>query len=296
LKKKLKNTFSLKFNSQDVLVPLLNAKPVKQSKNAHENLQRSKISSKHLRQYFRTISLIICLIVLSNKCQSEDESCEDEKHPDNNTLNNTLNEVNKKMNQLKYADDSDDVFRSSDTNSISDQSLETLEQLPKPDLNGTLKPRDNSFVDNLKLFISERFSFSKPDEAEKNAATPDTGSRFSIDFFEHYKRMFQPKQVVAPKDFASRHFPCSSETCEKTFASGNAAGSGDGKDGGSDLPEGDGCLEEEGDYNNLNKRYYHVFRRNELDDLIRESCPGLVIYDSYYDHGNWCICALKESS
>lgn len=35
--------FFFKFNSQDVLVPLLNTKPAKKPQNAHENLQRSKI-------------------------------------------------------------------------------------------------------------------------------------------------------------------------------------------------------------------------------------------------------------
>ena len=52
--------------------------------------------------------------------------------------------------------------------------------------------------------------------------------------------------------------------------------------------------EEEDLENSANKRFYHVFRKTELDNLIRENCPNLVIYDSYYDHGNWCICALKE--
>ena len=45
--------------------------------------------------------------------------------------------------------------------------------------------------------------------------------------------------------------------------------------------------------NACNKRFYHVFNRNELDMLIKEHCPSLVICDSYYDHGNWCICARK---
>lgn len=50
------------------------------------------------------------------------------------------------------------------------------------------------------------------------------------------------------------------------------------------------------DMNQSNKRFYHVFRRNELDDLIKNSCSSLKIYDSYYDHGNWCICAIKEAT
>lgn len=46
--------------------------------------------------------------------------------------------------------------------------------------------------------------------------------------------------------------------------------------------------------NNSNKRFYHVFKQNELDRLIKENCPSLIIYDSFYDHGNWCICARKD--
>jgi hypothetical protein len=49
------------------------------------------------------------------------------------------------------------------------------------------------------------------------------------------------------------------------------------------------------DFENIsNKRFYHVFTRNELDCLIRIHCPDLVVYDSYYDHGNWCVCARKK--
>ena len=52
---------------------------------------------------------------------------------------------------------------------------------------------------------------------------------------------------------------------------------------------------EENDLISKNNRFYHVFKKNELNDLVRESCPNLLIYESYYDHGNWVICARKES-
>lgn len=45
--------------------------------------------------------------------------------------------------------------------------------------------------------------------------------------------------------------------------------------------------------NSNNQRFYHVFKRNELDCLIQTHCANLIIYNSYYDHGNWCICATK---
>jgi ubiquinone/menaquinone biosynthesis C-methylase UbiE len=41
------------------------------------------------------------------------------------------------------------------------------------------------------------------------------------------------------------------------------------------------------------KRYYHVFRENELDDLIKECVNNLIIKKSFYDHGNWCLSGIK---
>ena len=49
------------------------------------------------------------------------------------------------------------------------------------------------------------------------------------------------------------------------------------------------------DFTNKNKRYYHVFKEHELNELVKESCPSLKIYESYYDHGNWVICAEKQT-
>lgn len=46
--------------------------------------------------------------------------------------------------------------------------------------------------------------------------------------------------------------------------------------------------------NHTLKRYYHVFKANELDKLINESVSDVFIYKSYYDHGNWCVCAQKK--
>ncbi|XP_005110610.1 uncharacterized protein LOC101858366 [Aplysia californica] len=41
-------------------------------------------------------------------------------------------------------------------------------------------------------------------------------------------------------------------------------------------------------------RYYHVFKRGELDQLINDHVPSLTIVDSFYDHANWCIIAEKQ--
>ncbi|XP_064608870.1 alkylated DNA repair protein alkB homolog 8-like [Liolophura sinensis] len=41
-------------------------------------------------------------------------------------------------------------------------------------------------------------------------------------------------------------------------------------------------------------RYYHVFRQGELDSLC-ETLPNIVIKESYYDQGNWCVLLEKLS-
>lgn len=41
-----------------------------------------------------------------------------------------------------------------------------------------------------------------------------------------------------------------------------------------------------------NLRYYHVFKRNELDSMINK-IANIKIIDSYYDKGNWCVIIRK---
>lgn len=36
------------------------------------------------------------------------------------------------------------------------------------------------------------------------------------------------------------------------------------------------------------KRYYHMFKNGELEDLIKE-VPEVEIEESFYDHANWCV-------
>jgi hypothetical protein len=46
-----------------------------------------------------------------------------------------------------------------------------------------------------------------------------------------------------------------------------------------------------------NKRFYHVFKRGELEMLIEEASKnivGLKIIRSFYDHGNWCAVVQKD--
>lgn len=51
--------------------------------------------------------------------------------------------------------------------------------------------------------------------------------------------------------------------------------------------------------NNENKettfqRYYHIFKKGELEDLFHQ-IPEFRIENSYYDRDNWCVLAKKIS-
>jgi hypothetical protein len=105
---------------------------------------------------------------------------------------------------------------------------------------------------------------------------------------DYYNRLLKENKSL-PEDFQIRQFPMSS--CENTFKEED------------DEEEKDEEEEEEEEekvvdssVNDQLKRYYHVFKANELDVLINDSCNDLVIYASYYDHGNWCVCAEKRSN
>ena len=44
-------------------------------------------------------------------------------------------------------------------------------------------------------------------------------------------------------------------------------------------------------------RYYHVFKENELENIILDSSElkeQLAIKESYYDQGNWCVILQKN--
>jgi hypothetical protein len=44
-------------------------------------------------------------------------------------------------------------------------------------------------------------------------------------------------------------------------------------------------------------RYYHVFRENELENLIVNHFAGkLNIADRFYDHANWVVVCEKISN
>ncbi|XP_072260330.1 probable tRNA methyltransferase 9B [Pyxicephalus adspersus] len=42
-------------------------------------------------------------------------------------------------------------------------------------------------------------------------------------------------------------------------------------------------------------RYYHIFKQNELSELIQQNIPELYVVSTFYDHSNWCVIAEKKS-
>ena len=109
-------------------------------------------------------------------------------------------------------------------------------------------------------------------------------SNEKLSAIDYYNRLLKENKSL-PEDFQIRQFPMSS--CENTFKEED------------DEEENEEVEEEkvvDSSVNDQLKRYYHVFKANELDVLINDSCNDLVIYASYYDHGNWCVCAEKRSN
>lgn len=52
-------------------------------------------------------------------------------------------------------------------------------------------------------------------------------------------------------------------------------------------------LKEENKNATVYHRYYHVFAKGELENLIN-TFDNVSILDSYYDHANWC-CIVKKT-
>lgn len=48
------------------------------------------------------------------------------------------------------------------------------------------------------------------------------------------------------------------------------------------------------DKNPVHHRYYHVFDKGELEDLVSLLDPPPQILDSYYDQGNWVVKIMKD--
>ena len=146
----------------------------------------------------------------------------------------------------------------------------------------------------------------------RRAETDPTFPVFPVDAAdptrERYGKIVRENKSILPFDFLLRKFPFSS--CEQTFTTDSNSNSSSGNSPSpvtenSDLlppplpspspvppPQVDGTAAATVVSNN-NKRFYHVFKRGELDELIRQHVTSLHIYESFYDHGNWVVCATK---
>ena len=149
---------------------------------------------------------------------------------------------------------------------------------------------NKNFVDNFKLFIAKKFTVDSIEKKEsfQNDTSNELSKSIDLKTIERYRKILDEHKDVLPKNFAIRSFPYSS--CQDTFNENFDLNK---------LITASNPIEENKNVtiseesNDLNKRFYHVFKANELDMLVNSSCSDLMIYDSYYDHGNWCTCASK---
>jgi len=179
-----------------------------------------------------------------------------------------------------------------------------------------------NFVENLKRFFSRKLQLKEVKRIDNG--DPNNNHQSEM---ERYKQIIEEHKDKLPDNFTIRRFPGSScagtfsdlstaiQTGEMTSASSSAsltpspihpynptqlvADSGEENGLNSSTSSKSSLAGSSSNFfddhlNRNNKRFYHVFRQDELDDLIRTYCVDLRIYDSYYDHGNWCICAQKE--
>ena len=84
--------------------------------------------------------------------------------------------------------------------------------------------------------------------------------------------------TVSPKSFTHSTVCChATPGCNNAFVMVNPVQSGQGEPA---QPE-------------KLQRYYHVFRKGELVQLIEHGVPSLRVVKEYYDHGNWAVIIQK---
>ena len=242
------------------------------------------------------------------------------KNEDDSTSQSNLSAKNLDLN----ISTSSESVRTSDAERVNgEQSTPRLGESPVNEKRSPSPSR--TFITNVKQFLSKRFSSTnlkdiqkvKQDtelnNLEKKLSANSLNGR-AIDPMERYRQILEDHKDLLPKDFTIRKFPYSS--CEDTFdpksmitsptlpTDEDSCSQKDIKitfDLNSNVVVNDGAKHDEPDTpaanpepaqatngNNLNKRFYHVFKKNELDDLIRDNCADLVKTSSYNDHGNWC--------
>lgn len=278
-----------KFHCQDVLVPLLNTNStVLSTNNAQENLRRS----------------------LSNKSYTT----EDNYQYKSDSIQNSTDSV--------FREDTDCNLTVRENDLITLKNLELNSNDEKKHEKCLSNPNESdsseiNILQNLRSYIAKKINSEKEDKNGKEKLNLNRQSSCNVhSFFESYKNIIEDYKEILPKNFKIRRFPSSS--CSDTFSPNiegtsyqsmeekqiNNLNSEDQKYalaseskkllGEADILKPSEKIKEEDAENNQNKRFYHVFKKDELNNLIRNHCKDLLIYESSYDHGNWCICAIKN--
>ncbi len=272
----------MKFEGQDVLVPLMNTCPTGLPLRTQNSLRRA----------------------LSNNSESECEATTSKetqyKWQPRNQSTLSLNKLNhRNIENLKIQ--SEKVPSSSEDNLKKNIFLNIRGYLFEKFNSGLIKSQDN---------VDEIDKISKLKNSKQNTTEQE------IDFYEKCKLIMDEYKGKLPKNFSIRKFPFSSY--ENTFDDDDeddinksklidstfhiaCPDRTDPSQVGEPLEAVSQCESEtsksdEPAYkeNISNKRFYHVFKKDELNEMIAEYCNDLDIYDTYYDHGNWCICACKK--
>ncbi|RNA39036.1 putative tRNA methyltransferase 9 [Brachionus plicatilis] len=288
-----------KFKSQDVLVPMLNLNSTSTEPRLKVNLRRD----------------------LSNNSAVNSEDSNDELVPERFSRTVSLNSQKNDSNQQEPDE-------SPEKNSIPEDSQMLFDENSIKNESDESEPtKKTNFVDSLKRFFSQKvLSKEESDESsEKFSSLIFSKAKSLIEeptSIQKYKKIIDEHKDLLPKNFTIRKFPHSScqdtfENCEDTVdhkeksdlslsisslsassaspvnqcSPANNQTDGFIQSQSNDDPNDDDAEDRD---NSLNKRFYHVFRKNELDNMVKQHCPELVIYESYYDHGNWSICARKE--
>jgi len=240
----------LKFNGQDVLVPLMETCP--QGLPSRQNTQS------------------ILRRALSNNSESD-------LTEQNIAIKSTSNQSATSLDKLTQKNIEDLKIQNNELASNSEENLKM-----------------KIFFNNIREYFSENFSskvfknhFSNYDSSnEKQKVSKQNSADQKLYLYEKYKWIIDEYRSILPKT----SLICKLENDENTkgfdHKTENLVGRCEGEK--TSEVDQDDCTE-----NVSNKRFYHVFKKEELNQIIFENCKDLVIYDSFYDHGNWCICALK---
>lgn len=93
------------------------------------------------------------------------------------------------------------------------------------------------------------------------------------------------ESATIPEEFQVREFPASSLFSLSKSANQNTA-----------RLNQRGCRHQmAGVEGSRDERFYHVFKRGELEEMVKSHIPSLTVTDTTYRSGHWCITLSKTS-